>query len=416
MTIASTTPGPWDTMWLDVRLATMADNTYGIIEEGAIACRDGRIAFAGRAADLPGEPDALARRVIAGAGLWVTPGLIDCHTHLVHGGSRAAEFEQRLEGVSYAEIARAGGGILSTVRATREAGDAALTSSALTRLDDLLADGVTTVEIKSGYGLDLETELRCLRVARSLSTLRPVDVQTSYLGAHAVPPEYKDDPDAYLRLIRDEVLPAVAREGLADAVDAFCESIAFTPEQVARVFDRARELGLPVKLHAEQLERGEGARLAARYGALSADHLENMAPEDAPLLAASGTAAVLLPGAWYTLRETSLPPVEALRTAGAVIAVATDCNPGSSPLTSLLLAVNMACTAFRLTPAEALAAVTRNAAKALGLEDRGTLEPGRLADLAFWRIDHPRDLAYRIGARPLAGVVKRGEIVRALPG
>lgn len=410
----STPTEPWDTLWLDVQLATMSDDAYGIIERGAIACRGGLITFAGKTTELPGEPERLARSVVQGDGLWVTPGLIDCHTHLVHGGSRAREFERRLEGASYAEIARAGGGILSTVRATREADDTSLTASALRRLDDLLAEGVTTVEIKSGYGLDRDTELRCLRVARGLSALRPVDVQTSYLGAHAFPPEYKNDPDAYVAFICEDVLPTVAAEGLADAVDAFCESIAFSPDQIALVFDRAAALGLPVKLHAEQLERGDGVKLAARYRALSADHLENMAAEDAPLLAESGTVGVLLPGAWYTLRETSLPPVAAMREAGVTMAVATDSNPGSSPLTSLLLAVNMACTAFRLTPAEALAGVTRNAAKALGLNDRGRLAPGLQADLAFWRIDHPRDLAYRIGARPVAGVVKRGAVARPL--
>lgn len=372
---------------------------YGLVENGAVAIENGRIAWAGRADDLPREWESAEARDFGGR--LATPALIDCHTHLVFGGNRAKEFEMRLEGASYEEVARAGGGIVSTVAATRALSEDALVEAALPRLDALIAEGVTTVEIKSGYGLTVKDELKMLRAARRLGELRPVRVITSYLAAHAVPPEYKGSADAY---IDDIVLPGmeVARaEGLIDAVDGFCEGIAFSPAQIARVFDKAKALGLPVKLHAEQLSNLGGAKLAAAYGALSADHLEHLDGEGVAALAKSGSVAVLLPGAFYTLRETRFPPVDALRGSGVPIAIATDCNPGSSPLASLLLAVNMACTLFRLTPEEALAGVTRNAARALAFADAGTIEPGRRADIAIWDVEHPAELAYRIGFNPL---------------
>jgi imidazolonepropionase len=335
-------------------------------------------------------------------GRLVTPGLIDCHTHIVFAGDRAAEFEMRLEGASYAEVARAGGGILSTVRATRAASEADLLAGALARADALIAEGVTTLEIKSGYGLDRETELRMLRVARAVGRQRAIGVRSSFLGAHAVPPEYDGRADAYIDEVVVPVLGQAAREGLADAVDGFCESIAFDTAQIGRVFDAARAAGLPVKLHAEQLGHSGGTRLAAAHGALSADHVEYATDADAAALAAAGSVAVVLPGAFYTLRETQVPPVAAFRAHGVPMAVATDCNPGSSPLQSLLLAMNMACTLFRLTPEEALAGTTRIAAEALGLaDDRGTLAPGKRADLAIWDVDHPAQLAWGIGHRPL---------------
>ena len=334
--------------------------------------------------------------------------MIDCHTHLIHAGNRAAEFAQRLAGASYAEIARAGGGILSTVRAVREASEAELVAQSLPRLDALLAEGATTVEIKSGYGLDHAAEARMLRAARTLGTLRPLSIVTSYLGAHAIPPEYGADVDGYVEWIATTVLPALAAEGLADAVDAFCETIAFTPGQTARVFDAAHALGLPVKLHADQLSDCGGAALAARYSALSADHLEYASEAGIAAMGAAGTVAVLLPGAFYTLREHQMPPVEAMRRHAVPIALATDCNPGSSPLTSLLLAMNMGATLFRLTVEECVAAVTRNAARALGLADRGTLEPGKWCDLAIWDVEQPAELVWRIGFNPLHRRVWRG--------
>ncbi len=402
----------WDTLWVDVNLATMVDGgePYGAVRDGAVGISAGRLAFVGPRAGLPGAPQSLAQDVRSGRGRWVSPGLIDCHTHLVYGGNRAHEFEQRLAGASYEEIATAGGGILSTVMATREATEARLLDSALARLDRLLAEGVTTIEIKSGYGLDLPTELKMLTVARRLAKERPVSVRTTLLGAHAVPPEFVGRPDDYIDLVCREVIPAAAKAGLADAVDAFCERIGFTPEQTARVFDAAAVHDLPVKLHAEQLSDQGGAQLAARYGALSADHLEYVSSEGVEAMAQSGTVAVLLPGAFYVLKETRKPPIDAFRRLGVPMAVSTDCNPGSSPVTSLLLMVNMACVLFGLTVEEALAGVTRNAARALGLSrSRGTLEVGKVADLAVWNIESPADLAYAVGANPLYEVVHAGK-------
>src|SRR6056297_1534188 len=367
----------------DLRAATMLQGgaAYGLIEEAAIAIEGGTIRWAGAARDLPGDLANWPARGMGGR--LVTPALIDCHTHIVHGGNRAREFEMRLEGASYEEIARAGGGIVSTVSATRGADEDSLLADALPRVDALIAEGVGTIEIKSGYGLDLETELRMLRVARRIGEMRPVSVVTSFLGAHAVPAG--EEADRYIDAVCLPALDAAHAEGLVDAVDGFCEGIAFDAGQIARVFDRARALGLPVKLHAEQLSHMGGTALAARYGALSADHVEYASASDAIALARAGSVAVLLPGAFYTLGETQLPPVDALRRAGVPMAVATDLNPGSSPLHSLLLAMNMACTLFRLTPEEALAGTTRIAAEALGLaDDRGTLAPGKRADLAIW--------------------------------
>lgn len=383
---------------------------YGLIDDGAIAVVGEAIAWVGERAKLPPEFASLERMDVVGR--LVTPALIDCHTHIVHGGNRAREFELRLEGASYEEIARAGGGIVSTVEATRAASEDSLTEGALVRLDALLADGVGTVEVKSGYGLDTETELRMLRVARRLEQERPVRIKTSFLGAHALPPEYAGRADAYIDLVCNEMMPAVAEEKLADAVDGFCEGIAFSPAQIERVFDRAAELDLPVKLHAEQLSNLGGAALAARHGALSADHLEYLDQAGVQAMAEAGSVAVLLPGAFYTLRETQLPPVKALREAEVPIAVATDCNPGSSPLLSLLLAMNMACTLFRLTPEEALAGVTRNAARALGLGERsGVICEGAPADLAIWNLTAPAELSYLIGHRPLHARIHRGRHV-----
>lgn len=382
------------------RLATMCGpDRYGLVEDGALALDGDRIEWAGPRVALP---EALAGQDAQDmGGRLITPGLIDCHTHIVFGGDRAGEFEMRLEGASYEEVARAGGGILSTVTATRGAAEDELLAAALARADDLIAGGVTTLEIKSGYGLDVETELRMLRVARAIGQSRTVTVRTSYLAAHAVPPEFAGRADAYLDEVVLPGLQAGAGEGLIDAVDGFCEGIAFDASQIERVFKAARELGLPVKLHAEQLSHMGGAALAARFGALSADHLEYAAGADARAMAAAGTVAVLLPGAFYTLRETQKPPIAAFRQAGVPMALATDCNPGSSPLHALLLAVNMGCTLFRLTPEEALAGVTRHAARALGLADRGTLAAGMRADLAVWDVAQPAELAYRIGANPL---------------
>jgi imidazolonepropionase len=399
-------------LWLGGRLATMDPTVagpYGAIEDGVIAVEDGRIAWIGRATELPGDiaPRATARHDLAGR--WVTPGLIDCHTHLVYGGDRAAEFELRLSGATYEQIARAGGGIRSTVKATRGADADSLFASARDRLKPLLAEGVTSIEIKSGYGLDRETELRMLRVARRLGNELPVTVRTSFLGAHTVPPEFDGRADAYIDFLISDVLPAVSEAKLADSVDAFCETIGFTLLQTKRLFEAATALGLPVRLHAEQLSDMKGAVLASHFKALSADHLEWLEADGVAALAASGTVAVLLPGAYYFLRETRLPPVAALRQAGVPIAIATDCNPGSSPVTSLLLMLSMACTLFRLTPGEALAGVTRHAAKALGLaESHGTLSAGKAADFAIWDIERPAELAYRIGFNPLYATVRAG--------
>ncbi|MCY0150343.1 imidazolonepropionase [Hoeflea sp. G2-23] len=381
-------------------LATM-DGTpaYGLVEQGVIVTEAGRIAWVGPASELPAEFHGHESLNLGGR--LVTPALIDCHTHVVHGGNRAKEFEMRLQGASYEEVARAGGGIVSTVGATRSASEDDLLAGSLTRVDALIAEGVSTIEIKSGYGLDIENELKMLRAAKAVAERRQVRVRTSYLGAHAVPPEYKDRPDAYIDEVCIPGLEAAHAEGLVDAVDGFCEGIAFTPDQIARVFDKARSLGIPVKLHAEQLSNLGGAQLAASYGALSADHLEYANAADAAAMAKAGTVAVILPGAFYTLHETAAPPIDAFRQNGVAMAVATDCNPGSSPMTSLLLSMNMACTLFRMTPEEALAGVTRNAARALGLGDAGMIKPGLRADLAVWNVEHPAELAYRIGFNPL---------------
>ncbi|MCL4766215.1 MAG: imidazolonepropionase [Hyphomicrobiaceae bacterium] len=398
-----------DRLWTNARLATLVagQGTYGRIEDGAVAARDGRVAYAGPRADLPS--DLSPRETIDCAGRWITPGLIDCHTHLVYAGNRAREFEMRLKGASYAEIARAGGGILSTVAATRAAGEDDLVRAALPRLDALIAEGVTTIEIKSGYGLELETERRQLAAARRLGRIRALDVVTTFLGAHALPPEAEGDKAAYIDRVCREMIPAIAADGLADAVDGFCEGIAFSPDEIARVFDAAKAAGLPVKLHAEQLSNSGGAGLAARYGALSADHLEYLDEPGAAAMADAGTAAVLLPGAFYFIRETQTPPVDLLRRYKVPIALATDCNPGTSPLTSLLLTMNMGATLFRLTVEECLAGVTREAARALGRLDRvGTLEAGKWCDLAIWDIDDPAELVYRIGFNPLCARVWRG--------
>lgn len=400
----------WDLLWTDLRLATLdpaLSSLWGAIDDGALAVENGRIAWIGRRADLPGGPRSLARRVVPLDGRWMTPGLIDCHTHLVWGGNRAPEFERRLEGESYASIARAGGGIVSTVRATREASEDTLFEAARRRLERLLAEGVTTVEIKSGYGLDVETEVRMLRVARRLGRELPVRVRTTFLGAHAVPPERCDDADGYVDLVAGPMLDAVVAEGLADAVDAFCEGIAFSVDQCDRVFRAARDRDLPVKAHAEQLSRLGGAALVARHGGLSADHLEHLDAEGARAMAEAGTVAVLLPGAFYVLKETHRPPVDLLRREGVPIAVATDCNPGSSPIASLRLVLHMACTFFGLTAEEAVAGATRNAARALGLgSEVGTLEVGKVADLAIWDVDVPAQIVAEIGTDLLHGLYR----------
>ncbi|MDK1373890.1 MULTISPECIES: imidazolonepropionase [unclassified Sinorhizobium] len=398
-------------LWRNARLATLREDMgpLGIIEKGAVAARGDRIVYAGAEKDLP-QDLGQADEAIDCEGRWMTPALIDCHTHIVHGGNRAREFQLRLEGATYEEIARAGGGIASTVKATNALSVEELVEAALPRLDTLLGEGVATVEVKSGYGLNIEAELKMLRAARRLQELRPVRIVTSYLAAHATPPEYKGRNGDY---IADVVLPglkAAHAEGLVDAVDGFCEGIAFSPSEIGRVFDAAKALGLPVKLHAEQLSDLGGARLAASYGALSADHLEYLDAEGAATMAKAGTVAVLLPGAFYTLREKQLPPVQALRDAGTRIAIATDCNPGTSPLTSLLLTMNMSATLFRLTVDECLAGVTREAARALGILDKtGTIEVGKSADLAIWNIDEPAELIYRIGFNPLHQRIFGGE-------
>ena len=399
----------WDVLFTNVHLATM-DGGYGEIRDAAIAVKDGRIAWLGPVAAQP--PDALAAATHDGEGCWLTPGLIDCHTHIVHAGNRSDEFEARLNGATYEDIARAGGGIMSTVRATRAATEDELLAQSLPRVRSLLAEGVTTIEIKSGYGLTLESEAKMLRVARRIgrdeSGKFPVDVATTFLGAHALPPEFAGRADDYIDEVCAMIAP-LAREGLVDAVDAFCERIGFSHEQTERVFQAAQAHGLPVKLHAEQLSDQRGAQLVARYGGLSADHLEHLTGDGIAAMAAAGTVAVLLPGAYYFLRDTTPPPVAALRAAGVPMAVATDCNPGTSPMTSLLLAMNMACTLWRLTPLEALAGCTIHAARALARQGHvGTLEVGKRADFALWRIARPADLSYAIGMNPCAGVVNAG--------
>jgi len=396
-----------DRLWRDARLATMTGNGLGIVDDGIVAARDGRIVYAGPATDAPSFEPEEAENL---DGRWITPGLIDCHTHLVHAGNRAHEFELRLAGASYEEIARAGGGIVSTMKATRTASEAELADIALPRLDALIAEGVTTVEVKSGYGLTVADELKMLRAARRLGEARPVAVRTTLLGAHALPPEYAHDADGYVDLVCERMIPTAARDGVADAVDAFCEGIGFSAAQTQRVFDAARAAGLPVKLHAEQLSNLHGARLAAEAGALSADHLEYLDGDGIAAMARSGTVATLLPGAYYFVRETRLPPIDGLRAAGVPIALATDCNPGTSPLTSLLLVLNMGATLFRLTVDECLLGVTRNAARALGLQDRvGTLEAGKSCDLAIWDIERPAELVYRMGYNPLHARIWKGQ-------
>ena len=392
-----------DLLLSNVHLATM-DNGYGVLHDAALAIKDGRIAWIGARCDAPP-----AGREHDCGGAWLTPGLIDCHTHIVHGGNRSDEWEARLNGASYEDIARQGGGIMATVRATRALDIDALVAASLPRVKALLAEGVTTLEIKSGYGLALDAEERMLRAARRVGELLPIRVVTTFLGAHALPPEFAGRPDDYMSDVCDVMLPALAAQGLVDGVDAFCERIGFTNAQTARVFDKAGVLGLPVKLHAEQLSDQGGAALVARHGGLSADHLEHLSEEGIAAMAQAGTVAVLLPGAYYYLRETTMPPIAALRAAGVPMAVATDCNPGTSPLTSLLLALNMACTLWRLTPQEALLGVTAHAARALGLQDEiGTLTVGKRADLALWNIARPADLAYAIGFNPCKAVIHGG--------
>lgn len=385
------------------------DNRYGLIECGAIAIQDGLIDWVGSNDEVPAKYLEQASRDLEGR--LITPALIDCHTHVVYGGNRAVEFEMRLEGASYEEIARAGGGIVSTVTATRQADVDQLVKTALPRVDALLAEGVSVIEVKSGYGLDRDTELTMLRAARKIAALRPVRIKTTFLGAHATPAEFKGEPDRYIDEVCIPALRAAHAEGLVDAVDGFCEGIAFNTDQIKRVFDVARELGIPVKLHAEQLSNIGGTKLAAEYGAISIDHVEYANEDDARAMAKSGSVAVLLPGAFYTLHETRLPPIADFRKHGVPMAVATDCNPGTSPLMSILLTMNMACTLFRLTPEEALCGATKHAATALGLSDTGQIKAGLRANLAIWDIEHPAELSYRIGFNPLFERIFGGETV-----
>lgn len=401
----------WDLLLTDVSIATMQRGAadYGTIEDGAVVIADGSLAWVGSAADLP---DKVAKDTLSLAGRWITPALIDCHTHLVFGGDRAAEFERRLQGISYEQIAKEGGGILSTVTATRAASATELFESASKRLQMLAADGVATVEIKSGYGLDIESEIKMLEVARRLGDLSDLTICTTLLAAHAIPPEFRDDPDAYVKLICTQLLPTVVELGLADAVDAYCETMAFDRDQISTVFKAAREAGLPIKLHADQLSDGDGAALAANFDALSADHLEYASEGGVEALGKAGSVAVLLPGAFLTLNETQLPPIDAMRRHEVPMAVATDCNPGTSPLCSVREAMALACRLFKLTPEECLAGATREAAGALGLdEDRGTLEIGKRADIAIWNIEHPRDLSYWLGVHPLSDLLIAGRSV-----
>ena len=407
----------WDSLWLGARLATMAPSpgsptAYGAIDDGALGVCDGKITYAGPAGDLPGKPKTLACDVHQTGGRWITPSLVDCHTHLVFGGDRSEEFEMRLNGASYADLQAAGGGILSTVRATREATEDELVAAALPRLDTLLAEGVGVIEIKSGYGLETESELKMLRAARRLATLRPVTIKTTFLGAHALPQGFKGRRGDYVDLVCDEMMPAACEAGLADAVDVFCETIGFDAAETARVLDAAGALGLPVKIHAEQLSDMGGAVLAAARGALSADHLEYLSADGVAAMARAGTVAVLLPGAFYVLRETRVPPIDVLREHGVAMAIASDANPGSSPVLSLLLVMSMAATLFRMTPEEALRGVTVNAARALGMQTtHGTLERGKVADFVLWDIERPGDLAYWVGRNPLHKAIRGGAVV-----
>ncbi len=395
----------------NLTIATMdpdISGSYGLLQHAVITVENGAIGWVGTPAAMPERYKALPKHDMNGR--LITPSLIDCHTHIVAGGNRSKEFEMRLQGASYEDIARAGGGIISTVKATRAASEAVLLAEALPRVDALIAEGTCLIEVKSGYGLDIETELKMLRVARRIGDVRPIRVRTTFLGAHAVPPEFCGDADAYLDQVGILALRAAHAEGLVDAVDGFCEGIAFSPSQIARVFDVAVELGLPVKLHAEQLSNLGGAKMAASYGALSADHIEYLDQSGVQAMAAAKTVAVLLPGAFYTLRERQKPPIDALRKHGVAMAVATDCNPGSSPISSLLLSMNMACTLFGMTPQEALAGTTRNAARALGLHDSGMVKAGLRADLAVWNVQHPAELSYRIGFNPLETRIFRGTL------
>ncbi len=387
-------------LFKNATIATMTNQgSYGLIECGALYIRDGKIDWVGKVSEIPSE--FLHSKSEDLEGRLVTPGLIDCHTHIVYGGNRSVEFEMRLNGASYEDVARAGGGIISTVSDTRLSSIEDLVKDSLPRVDQLISEGVTLIEVKSGYGLDRETELKMLKAARQIQSERPIRVVTTFLGAHAVPPEYKDDPDTYIDTICIPTLHDANNEGLVDSVDAFCENIAFDVDQVERVFQSAKKMGLPVKVHSEQLSHMGGTKLAADYRALSADHIEYANAQDAKALSIAGTVAVLLPGAFYTLRETQLPPLLDLRNEKVPIAIATDCNPGSSPLTSILLTMNMACTLFQMTPQETLAGVTKNAAKALGRKDSGTIEIGNRADLCIWDVKHPAELSYRIGFNPL---------------
>jgi imidazolonepropionase len=400
----------WDHLLLDCRLATLQEGgaSYGAIDDAALGWKDGRIAFAGPRSSLPGKPDSLAMHVDAVDGAWITPGLVDCHTHVVFAGNRAEEFEMRLNGKTYEEIARAGGGIVSTVNKTRAATEEQLFDQSLPRARALRADGVTTLEIKSGYGLDFENEAKMLRVARRIGDKLGVSVRTTFLGAHAVPPEFAGRKTDYVEEICARMLPEIAREKLTDAVDAFCENIAFTPDEIRRVFAAARECGLPVKLHADQLTDSAGAALVSEFGGLSADHLEYTNEDGVRAMAAAGTVAVLLPAAFYVLRETRLPPIDGLRRHRVPMAVASDVNPGTSPLLSLRHAMNMACTLFRMTPEEALRGATVNGARALGLNDRGVLAAGKRADFAVWDIEHPSELSYWIGGNLVRAVYADG--------
>jgi imidazolonepropionase len=396
-----------DTLWTDARVATMADGSLGVIEDAVIAQRDGEILFVGHRNEAPTID---ARKTVTCDGRWITPGLIDCHTHLIYAGDRSHEFQLRLNGASYEQIARAGGGIVSTMTATRRATEDELVAAALPRLDALLSEGVTTVEVKSGYGLELGAEMRMLHAGRRLAQERAVTVSTTFLGAHALPPEFKDDRDGYISALCDDWLPTIAHLGLADAVDAFCEGIGFSRDQVERLFSAAKSHGFPIKLHAEQLSNLRGAELAAENGALSADHLEYLDEAGVAAMARSGTVATLLPGAFYFTRETRLPPVDALRCAGVPIALATDCNPGTSPLTSLLLVMNMGATLFHLSVEECLLGVTRHAARAIGQQERiGVIEAGKRCDLAIWNIERPAELVYRMGFNPLHARIWSGQ-------